>query len=138
MGGIVAPAKSVRGNLSSEFSDKSSDISNAMRLVRIAAEPRLVGDSIKAAITRASRTLHWTPTRTRDLWYGTARRVEVAEMDALRALERRKLEADFVAERRRNIEQVAVLRTRLQMRDQEFHRDDIAALDWMLREVMAS
>jgi hypothetical protein len=120
-----------------EKSDKPSDISNAMRLVRLAAEPRQVGDSIKGAINRAARVLTWTPTRTRDIWYGGARRLDVAEMDALRALERKKLEADFIAERRRNIEQVAVLRTRLQHRDSDFHREDIAALDWMLRELRA-
>lgn len=133
--GSVGRPVSARSDLSLENSDKSSDISNAMRMVRIAAEPRQVGDSIKSSISRAARTLGWTPTRTRDVWYGTARRIDVAEMDALRGLERRKFESDFITERRRHIEQVAVLRTRLQMRDGEFHRDDIAALDWMLGEV---
>lgn len=124
-----------RAKKSLEFSNKSSDISDAMRLVRIAAEPRPIGDSVKAAVTRAARTLSWKPTRTRDIWYGTARRVEVCEMDALRALERERDAADFIVERRRNLEQVAVLRTRLQMRDPGFHAPDIAALDWMLREL---
>jgi hypothetical protein len=137
MHGTVRKAALARHNLSLENSDKSSENSDAMRLVRLAAEPRQVGDSVKTSITRVARVLKWSPTRARDVWYGSARRIGVAEMDSLRALERRKLEADFVAERRRNIEQVAVLRTRLQMRDQEFHRDDIAALDWMLREVMS-
>jgi hypothetical protein len=106
-----------------------------MRLVRLAAEPRQVGDSIKTSILRASRVLHWTPTRTRDVWYGTARRIEVREMDALRALKRKRDEADFVAERRRYIEQAVVLCTRLELRDADFHREDIAALRWLLREV---
>lgn len=134
MEGSVAAIKLRRSNLSSEFSDKSSDISDAMRMVRIAAEPRQVGDSIKGTINRAARKLGWSETRTRDIWYGTARRIEVREMDALRELERGKLAADFVAERRRNLEQLAVLRTRLHMRDPEFHALDIAALDWTLRE----
>lgn len=135
MSGRVAARALERGNFASENCHKSSDISDAMRMVRIAAEPRQVGDSIKSSIVRAARVLQWTPTRTRDVWYGTAHRIEVREMDALRALERGKLEADFITERRRNIEQVAVLRTRLSMRDADFHREDIAALDWMLRQL---
>lgn len=106
-----------------------------MRLVQLAAEPRPVGDSVKGAILRASRALKWSPSRTKDVWYGDARRLTVAEMDALRALEQQRLAADFVAERRRNLEQVAVMRTRLHMRDADFHAPDIAALDWMLREL---
>lgn len=134
MEGSIARSALARGHLSSEFSDKSSDISDAMRLVRIAAEPRPIGDSVKAAVNRAASHLRWSPTRTRDIWYGTARRVEVREMDRLRDLERQKLAADFIAERRRNLEQLAVLRTRLQMRDPQFHAPDICALDWLLRE----
>lgn len=134
MHGVVGQVRTERADKSSEFSDKSADISDAMRFVRLAAEPRAVGDSIKAAINRAARKLHWSPTRTRDIWYGHARRIDVAEMDALRALERARLDADFITERRRNIEQLAVLRTRLHMRDATFHAPDIAAIDWLLRE----
>lgn len=137
MHGSVDLARSERTNFPSENSDKSSDISDAMRMLRIAAEPRPVGDSVKAAINRAAKALAWAPTRTRDVWYGAARRIDVCEMDVLRAIERKRLEADFIAERRRNLEQVAVLRTRLAMRDRDFHAQDIAAIDWMLRELRA-
>jgi hypothetical protein len=135
MHGTVRRGRSGGPDKSSGKSNESSGYSDAMRLVRLAAEPRHVGDSIKAAIDRASRRLKWSFTRTRDVWYGNAYRLTVGEMDALRALERAKLEGDFLSERRRNIEQVAVLRSRLHHRDPDFHRDDCAALDWMLREI---
>lgn len=132
MGSVVAQVFSARADFSSEFSDDSSEISDAMRIVQLAAEPRPVGDSIKAAIGRSAKRLKWSYTRTRDVWYGDARRIDVREMDALREIERKRDEAADGADRRRRIEQLAVLRTRLQMRDPEFHREDIAALDWLL------
>lgn len=135
MHGMVSRAALARANLLSEKSDKSSDISDAMRLVRIAAEPRQVGDSVKVAITRAARVLSWKRTRARDVWYGSARRIDVREMDALRALEQQREQAAATAGWRRNLEQVAVLRTRLHMRDPDFHAADIAALDWLLGEL---
>lgn len=118
-----------------EFSDRSSEISNAMRLVRIAAEPRPVGDSIKSAIGRASRLLGWKYNRTREIWYGTARRIDAGEMDDLRTLERERDAKSSATERGRYLEQIAVLRTRLQMRDPEFHGADCAAIDWVLKEL---
>jgi hypothetical protein len=39
---------------------------------------------VKAAVRRASRRLGLPFTRTRDLWYGDARRIDAAEMDRLR------------------------------------------------------
>jgi hypothetical protein len=135
MHGNVGHAASARADFMSEKSDDSSESSDAMRIVQLAAEPRPVGDSVKAAIGRAARRLGWSYTRTRDVWYGDARRIDVREMDALREIERRRDEAATDAERRRQLEQLAVLRTRLQMRDPGFHREDIAALDWMLREI---
>lgn len=121
-----------------EFSDRSSEISNAMRLVRIAAEPRPVGDSVRAAIGRACRHLGWRYNRTREIWYGTARRIESHEMDRLRSLEREADAKSAATERARYLEQLAVLRTRLQMRDAEFHRPDCDAIDWLLNELNRS
>lgn len=103
-----------------------------MRIVQLAAEPRPVGDSVKAAIGRSAKRLKWSYTRTRDIWYGDARRIDVREMDALREVEQRRDDAANEADRRRKLEQLAVLRTRLHMRDPDFHREDIAALDWLL------
>lgn len=132
MGSVVAQVFSARADFSSEESDDSSEISDAMRIVQLAAEPRPVGDSVKAAIGRSAKRLHWSFTRTRDVWYGDARRIDIREMDALREIERKRDEAATEAERRLRFEQLAVLRTRLQMRDPGFHREDIAALDWLL------
>jgi len=130
---ILVRPRSEFSHSQSEISDKSSDISDAMRLVRLAAEPRHVGDSAKAAIGRAARFLGWSFNRTRDLWYGQARRVEVCEMDALRALEQQRDMAELDAERRKHFEQLAALRARLSTRDAEFHRGDIEAIDWLLK-----
>lgn len=132
MGSVVAQVFSARADFVSDKSDDSSEVSDAMQMVQLAAEPRPVGDSVKAAINRSARRLGWSFTRTRDVWYGDARRIDVREMDALREIERKRDEAATDAERRRKLEQLAVLRTRLSMRDPEFHREDIAALDWML------
>ena len=63
---------------------KTTAISEALTLVRCCAEPRLAGESVKAAIRRASQRLDFPFTRTKDLWYGDARRIDAGEMDRLR------------------------------------------------------
>lgn len=71
----------------SEFSSESSEMSSvneASTLIRVAAEPRPVGDSVKSAIRRAARSLGFSFTRAKDIWYGDARRIDAEEMDALR------------------------------------------------------
>jgi hypothetical protein len=123
---------SERSEKFSEFSEKSSEISEAMRLVRIAAEPRPAGDSIKDAINRAAKKLGWSCSRTEDVWRGEARRIEVPEMDALRLLEQqRDFEADR-AEQRRHLRQLAALRTKLEFDDPDFHAADIEAIKWVI------
>jgi hypothetical protein len=62
----------------------AASIMEAQSLVRRCAEPRPAGDSVKAAIRRASRRLDLRFTRTRDIWYGEARRIDAGEMDQLR------------------------------------------------------
>jgi hypothetical protein len=69
-------------------------ITEAQSLVRRCAEPGPAGESVKAAIGRASRRLDLPYSRTRDIWYGDARRIDAGEMDRLR---REALNADFVA-----------------------------------------
>lgn len=116
--------------MSSEFSEKASEVSEAMRLVKLAADP--VGDNVKAAIVRAANSLGWSFTRTRDVWYGDARRIDSHEMDGLRAVERRR-DANLVAiDMRKHIAQVAALRARLCSLDPDFYRNDIAALDFLM------
>jgi hypothetical protein len=65
-------------------SSYASSIDEAQTLVRRCAEPRPAGDQVKAAIRRASRRLGLPFTRTRDIWYGDARRIDAEEMDRLR------------------------------------------------------
>ena len=65
-------------------SSHASSIDEAQTLVRRCAEPRPAGDQVKAAIRRASRQLGLSFTRTKDIWYGDARRIDAGEMDRLR------------------------------------------------------
>jgi hypothetical protein len=65
-------------------SSYASSIDEAQTLVRRCAEPRPPGDSVKAAVRRASRRLGIPFSRTRDIWYGDARRIDAEEMDRLR------------------------------------------------------
>lgn len=64
--------------------------SEAAALVRLAAGPRGYDDTIGACIARAAAKLGWPYRRTEDIWRGEARRIESFELDALRALTRRK------------------------------------------------
>ena len=65
-------------------SSHASSIDEAQILVRRCAEPRPGADQVKAAIRRASRRLEIPFSRTRDIWYGDARRIDAEEMDRLR------------------------------------------------------
>jgi hypothetical protein len=62
----------------------ATSIDEAQALVRRCAEPRPAGDLVKAAIRRASQRLEIPFSRTRDIWYGDARRIDSGEMDRLR------------------------------------------------------
>lgn len=75
----------------------ASDVSKAKSLVRRCAEPCPAGDSVKEAVNRAARRLGFSHSRTRDIWYGTARRIESHEMDQLRDCAQRSEIASAVA-----------------------------------------
>lgn len=97
-------------------------------LVRRIAEPRDVGDSVKAAIVRAARRLGFPFSRTKDLWYGDARRIDASEMDRLRDLAAKR-EAELLRSR------LLALRDGLAATDAEFHRETIDALERALRNM---
>lgn len=59
-------------------------VKEAQMLIRRCAEPRSAGDQVKAAVRRASQRLEMRFSRTRDIWYGAARRIDAEEMDHLR------------------------------------------------------
>lgn len=135
MHGTVAAARSERAEKPSKNLERPSEISEAKRLVQIAAEPRPPGDTVKRAVGRAALALGWRFGRTEDIWYGASRRIDSDEMDALRRIERRhklrQLDNDFS----RHVGQLAALRARLQTRDAEFHRADIDAITFLLDEL---
>jgi hypothetical protein len=61
-----------------------ASIDEAKILIRRCAEPRPAADQTKAAIRRASQRLEIPFSRTRDIWYGDAKRIDAEEMDRLR------------------------------------------------------
>lgn len=56
--------------------------------IKLVAGPKRANESTKARIARTAELLGepWTYSRAHDIWYKIARRVEVFEMDQLRAL----------------------------------------------------
>lgn len=120
-------------NLVSEKSEMSA-LSEASLLVREAAEPRPVGDSVKAAIRRSAQRLGFQFSRTRDIWYANARRINAEEMDALRvATKRRRDEEVARAEAVIAVERLAALRDALASTDADFNQPVVAAIDDALR-----
>lgn len=104
--------------------------SEAMVLIQRVAEPRPVGDKVKAAIGRASKRLGFPFNRARSIWYGEARRIDATEMDRLREIAGRRETAAA-------IEHLLVIRGRLAETDAHFNRPQIAALDDALRAMGA-
>lgn len=103
----------------------------ASHLIRYAAEPRPVGDSVKAAITRAARRVGLGYERAKSLWYSEARRVDASEMDRLRAVaaERAaKQEEAAVHAHRQLVERISAIEARLAAIDPDFYGDAVAAL----------
>jgi hypothetical protein len=109
-------------------SEKSamSSVAEASVLVRAVAEPRPVGDSVKAAISRAAARLGFAYGRTREIWYRNARRIEAAEMDRLRH------RADQLATQNA-INNLASLHSRLSQSDEAFHREALVHIERALR-----
>lgn len=113
-------------------------------IVKELAEPRPVGDSVKKAIGRVSIAIGFGWSRTKDLWYGDARRVDAEELDALR-LAKKKREAKRRAAQRIDaevaaraeaalaVERMVALRAALASIDADFHREAIDRLDHALR-----
>ena len=101
-----------KSEILSENSEMSSVV-EATTLIRRAAEPRPVGDSVKGAIRRAAYRIGFSFTRTKDIWYGDARRIDAEEMDALRKLAAR----------------YAAIAETLRHQDEDFYRTQADALE---------
>ena len=83
-------------------------------ITRRAAEPWLPGDSVKAAIGRASRALGIGHRRARSFWYGEAAAVRAVEADRMRAAE-----ALLLTKRRQQLEhELAAIKARLDAADE--------------------
>src|ERR1700688_4067412 len=103
-------------------SSYASSIDEAQILVRRCAEPRPAGDQVKAAIRRASQRLEIPFSRTRDIWYGDARRIDAHEMDRLR-------QAAFRTEFTNAIAGIETLRNQMVASPSEAARQVAAGLD---------
>jgi hypothetical protein len=106
----------MESEMSEKLSGKSemSSVGEAATLIRQAAEPRPVGDSVKAAIRRAAMRLGFSFSRSKDIWYGDARRIDAGEMDALRGLAAR----------------YANIAATLRHQDEDFYRAQADALEY--------
>lgn len=106
-----------------------SSVSEASALVRRIAEPRAgIGDSVKTAIVRAARQLEFSVSRTKDIWYQDARRIDSREMDRLRVVAAKR-EADALRAR------LLALRDDLAANNADLHRPTIDALERALRDM---
>ena len=114
----------------------SSPADVAAALLRQVAEPRPVGDSVKAAIRRAAKRLGFGFRRTKTIWYGETNRIGAEEMDALRrATKHQHAEEVARAEAIIAIDRLVALREALAQTDADFNQPVIAALDDTLRKM---
>ena len=114
----------------SEFSDMS-DVSQASSLVREVI-PASGGATILERINRTSRKLGWPFSRTRDVWYEQARRIDATEMDQLRAATEARRIAEASNEYKDLRARIARIEAALMAQDEAFHRPTIDALEQSL------
>lgn len=110
----------------SEHSEMS-DVAQASLLIREVVSVGS-GATILDRINKTARKLGWPYSRTRDVWYEQARRIDAAEMDQLRSARRarqleeaRKAHAELTA-------LISGMEESLSRVDQDFHRNQIDAL----------
>ena len=111
----------------------------AQTIVRGAAEPIAPGETVKAQMRRAWTALGRPPMwRLRAAWYGEAGSWSAAAFEDLRGRYRawcEKQEREGRARTSIEIERLAGLRSFLAATDPDFHRDTIARLDEVLRDL---
>jgi hypothetical protein len=114
----------------SEFKEMS-DVVFAAELIR-RVEPRR-HMSVKEWIGTTARRLGWPYSRTKAVWYEDAKRIDAAEMDAIRAAilarETRKLASDH----RTQLDRIARLKAALAVVDEEFHCEQIVGMERQFR-----
>lgn len=119
-----------------------SAVAEAAALLRCVAEPRPVGDSVKAAINRAATRVarfippHWSDRwhagRAEDIWRQEARGVWAEEMDAIRRAADERAAQEARNEHRDTLARIARLEAVLRIQDEDFHSPDIGALRGMV------
>ncbi len=125
----------VKGSeMSEKLSERSemSDVAFASSLVR-GVVPASAGDTIGARIRAAAQRLGWPHSRTRDVWYQQARRIDAREMDQLRTARREVKEADHGIQELRA--RLARLEAFLAVADEDFHQPAIEDVRRSLREL---
>lgn len=102
-------------------------------LVRQIAEPRPVGDSVKAAMGRAHRALRgWTFNRVRDVWHADHRiKISADEMAQLRA-------AVHAAKEESRDPEIAELRARIAYTEERLQRIDPSFFAPTLKAIRAT
>ena len=104
--------------MSEKLSEKSevSDVSYASELLRQHIAPS--SGSVKTRIFQSARRLKWSPSRTKDVWYGDARLIKAHEMDRLKQLAG---VSDARIEYREITAEIARLDAMLSAQDADFH-----------------
>ncbi len=114
------------------MSETQSEVSKMSSVIEASTLIRVIGGDgpVKSAVYRASRKLGWAHSRTKDIWYKNARRINAEEMDRLRQLA-------LQCEREQAIADVVALRRHMAAGPARLHSAAIAALDTALRELGA-
>lgn len=97
-------------------------VEEARILLRQGLGPVQAGTPLKTLFPSIARRLGVTVRRVETIWQGTARRIDVAEMDRLRALAASKQQAQPEAAHASRYEAIAAA---LEAVDPDFHRADI-------------
>jgi hypothetical protein len=103
------------------------DVSQASALVQDVVSVN-AGASVSERIRAAARKLGWDFSRTRDVWYEQARRIDAHEMDQLRAARRARQLEEARKAHAELTQLIAGMEAALTRIDEDFHRESIAGL----------
>lgn len=109
-----------------------SSVAEASMLLRQVAEPRPVGDTVKAAITRSARRVSrfllqpMTTGRAEDIWRRQARLIRAEEMDAIRKAAAGDREVEEAKHVLADIDARIARLEALLIQDPDFHGEQVA------------
>ena len=110
-------------------------MSDPAKWLRELSEPWKDGEKVKSAIDRASRLAGLTYWRAFDIWYRKARQIETYEIEQIACALERKNERDGRSELQALKNQLAMLESRLNAGDANFHSPSIAAARELVRQL---